>query len=624
MVEIKTKEQLEAEWWQGWWLEDYTWEGLAKKPLQGWVVADGFLREAENGQIYGQPTPDAPAPVEGQSASLQDYWRADPETGRLRPDEKMGDELVSAIGKPLFHCMHLPLMYQDGTFTRKSGWNDGSLDSLIQKRLAASQETFFVWGGDVFWIRGADKRARLDGAIFWAAADSIKGDPSFGLSVSFDWAAFLERVQFRGARFCGYNFFRNAFFAGEADFVRAVFSQYTTFSGSVFCAEAHFSKATFASEVDFVDVIFLGSSNFRFTQFAYGVQFEAALFIGTAAFEKSRFRGTASFQDSQFSRPGYFDAVSDVMPDFLGAKLHPAGSFSRLRVIGLGKRSIKVQATLLIIMVVFYFSLFPIIESVLGRDFALLAGLLYFLIVVLVQSGLLDLDEREAMRAAALAKISAENRNHLDEARFFRHQLKAQRLQGPSSVQEVISRPFTWALVKPAEKGLGWTYEVVSDYGLSFIRPIIALIAVTLLSAFLYWAWERGGINALDPERQSALRVATNLAPKQLFSDADFLEAISFSASRAFPFGPWGEIRPPIDFEWDGSAVSSSQLDRCAFAARLLAVGHCRPDGIDLSDRTRLESHRLAVRLVGLGQSLATIVLAFLFGLAVRRRFQIS
>jgi len=45
---------------------------------------------------------------------------------------------------------------------------------------------------------------------------------------------------------------------------------------------------------------------------------------------------------------------------------------------------------------------------------------------------------------------------------------------------------------------------------------------------------------------------------------------------------------------------------------------------MQLSNPVDLEAHRLLVRLMGLAQSLMSIVLAFLFGLAVRRRFQIS
>ena len=30
-----------TDWWEKWWAEDFTWEGLAKKRWKGWMVLDG-------------------------------------------------------------------------------------------------------------------------------------------------------------------------------------------------------------------------------------------------------------------------------------------------------------------------------------------------------------------------------------------------------------------------------------------------------------------------------------------------------------------------------------------------------------------------------------------------------
>lgn len=166
MAETKTREQPEAEWWGAWWDEDFTWDGLAEKQLQGWVVADDCLQEAETGRIYGQPAPGAPARVIGKPATVQDYWRADPATGRLRADNEMGGELVGGPGQPLFHRIHLPLAFRDGSPTGKADWADDALDELIAARLIVANET--IWEGNFFdgeffrrKIAGADGRAQL-------------------------------------------------------------------------------------------------------------------------------------------------------------------------------------------------------------------------------------------------------------------------------------------------------------------------------------------------------------------------------------------------------------------------------------------------------------------------------
>ena len=82
------KEAREAAWWAAWRKQDFSWPGLAAKELQGWSVRGGFLVETESGLGYGPAAP-ASSPLEGEQATLQDYWRADPATGRLRSDREL-------------------------------------------------------------------------------------------------------------------------------------------------------------------------------------------------------------------------------------------------------------------------------------------------------------------------------------------------------------------------------------------------------------------------------------------------------------------------------------------------------------------------------------------------------
>jgi hypothetical protein len=198
------KKDILADWWVKWREADFTWEGLARdtkdKRLQGWVVADGLLREAENGRIYGQPILETPAPVKGRPANLQDYWRADPapgpNIGRLRSDAEMGEELVHAEGQPTYHRAHLPLEYPDGAPTGKEGWADDALDAIVHPRLLVASET--AWQGE--WLErkivGPDRDAQLQGGS-WLKAAAHPAGAGHPLSLRHNLALIFRYCSFR-------------------------------------------------------------------------------------------------------------------------------------------------------------------------------------------------------------------------------------------------------------------------------------------------------------------------------------------------------------------------------------------------------------------------------------------
>jgi hypothetical protein len=111
-------------WWDAWWKEDFTWAGLAKKAWPGWSVVDidgvAFAAETESGKVYSAPEGEGAKRTRVRWANLQDYWRADVGSGRLRSDGDMGDELIAAPdGSTIFHRMHLPPAWRDGTATAR-------------------------------------------------------------------------------------------------------------------------------------------------------------------------------------------------------------------------------------------------------------------------------------------------------------------------------------------------------------------------------------------------------------------------------------------------------------------------------------------------------------------------
>ena len=147
--------------WARWREADFTWDGLAKKPWRGWVVnRHGFLVEGDTGRRYGADDDDPIFTTQGQAATLQDHWRADPTTGRRRNDEAVAADLIQFPGQPTYHIAHLPLTYADGTETAKVALPDNGLDDLVQARLRVAA------GPD----GAADRRSQFQGGVWLRAA----------------------------------------------------------------------------------------------------------------------------------------------------------------------------------------------------------------------------------------------------------------------------------------------------------------------------------------------------------------------------------------------------------------------------------------------------------------------
>lgn len=726
MAEAQTKEQREAAWWDAWWDEDYSWEGLAKKPLQGWVVADGFLREAKSGRIYGQAAPETPEAVQGIKANHRDYWRTDPASGRLRTDSEMGEELVCATGPRCFHRIHVPLAFKDGTPTFKADWPSDALNAIVAPRLRAAMESEGKPESTnseqrLFdEIEHADQRALFIGAILLTSADhSLEiGAP---LRVSFSRTAFVHDVNFEGAAFQGDTSFLDCAFIGAASFVcanffgglsfdRTIFLGAVTFDGGTFSKSASFYQTAFLSRSRFNSVAFSGSTNFSYAAFWNDLSFECATFSGHASFQKVTFTKVASFHSTTFSQgsdfyetsfsgranfsntsfTGFarfervrmqyicfdrarFDGYSsfnessfDGDASFRDLTCLSSVSFSRaafLRKADFQRsnfariawfNSASFQGTMDFSATVFEkLALFEAIdwpveernwhrafENTLFRETLNLKGAGFGAFAAFdgatLERGLQfdETDERSAqtrfrterdgaLRAAAadadafkeqeagrrkyqaeenktppkpvtraeraavetsqrdarlrelerglrVLKLAMEqSSNKSREQLFYRFELQARRAQQK---------------LPPGEKTFSYLYALTSDYGASMIRPFIALAVLIAAFAGVFYGWDY------------------SLDQKGLAKDGldGLFQALDLSWSNVFK--PLSALSTENDFR-----------DKNALAFRLL-----------YNDAGGVDGQGFAVRAVSTLQSLFALVLAFLFGLAVRRRFQIS
>ncbi len=325
---IRTDIDKDPDWWAAWFEADYSWEGLAKRRWEGWVV-----------DVEAQacvPANDAPDGAKTRQATLQDYWRADPEQDwRLRERATLfkphkGEpvaELIEGGETPdgrIWHIAHLPPADPDGA---NSGWKSdlgdarwAVLQRLLQVRMDAGRETEFGFRSA---LKGPDRHAQLTGCVLREAAPAPEDEASprhmradqsahlgpagypeakWGAGADFFGTRFSDEADFYAANFLGHAIFREAGFTGGVDFASADFAGQTTFRDASFSRYADFNGTSFAGDADFEGVNFGDLTHFRSASFSGLTDFYSASFSGHADFQSACFSGGAIFRGASFLR----------------------------------------------------------------------------------------------------------------------------------------------------------------------------------------------------------------------------------------------------------------------------------------------------------------------------------
>lgn len=597
----ETKEEALEKWWERWREEDFTWEGLTRKRLKGWVVSDGVLREKASGRAYGLSR-DVELPRQNSQparrATLQDYWRAEVETGRLRSDVEMGDELIAGLSGDFYHALHLPLAFGDGTSTGKAGWSLAKLLELIAPRFAVSKPT--EWSGEApsRHIAGADHDAQMQGGVFpnlVSVGDTMLGqgvcarfDIAFmALGCAFEGACFKGDARFSGAMFLGLASFEGATFECVARFDAADFLGDVWFGDCEFNGLSQFGGAQFAAEAGFESASFLDGALWRGASFSGWARFVGAKFGGEADFSTANFAAEASFTGAEFDgMTRFYEARFCSAADFHGAKFFRSMTFHaaefRARV---SFERIQWPTLALGWHGAFERVLFAGVASFEGappQGFAAFDGAVFERGLRMDDVAEVELGRRyetELDAAKSLPDASRRLRQlergcrvlkqtferAADKSReqlFYRFELRARRAQSALPLGEALFSDL---------------YSVASDYGASMVRPFFSL--AILLFAFAATFHVVACVRGLGSEN----------------SIADAWQAFDFSLTNVFK---------PL------SALSSEAAVRGSLAEKLLTqAGYGWTTG---------------VRALAILQSILAIVLAFLFALAVRRRFQIS
>ena len=201
----------ETVYWDRWWSQDWSWEGLGKldsngMPLHPWfghvVLADGTIEQKKSGDLspFGNDLPEGV-----RHASLQDYWR------EFEPNEN-DEHLRCPLSGKRFTLLHLPLRFADGSPTVKSDYKTSELLEELSDA-HTSNGGHPQWQGGVLTsgiIHAIVSNARhmcptwdcspdLEDAMFLSKVTAIRQD--FHRTLDLSGAGTIERVHFLGFQF---------------------------------------------------------------------------------------------------------------------------------------------------------------------------------------------------------------------------------------------------------------------------------------------------------------------------------------------------------------------------------------------------------------------------------------
>ena len=424
-----------------------------------------------------------------------------------------------------------------------------------------------VFGGAQF-----GDRAWFDDAQFGGRA--VFDDAQFGEWARFSGAQFGDRARFIRAQFGDGAWFDNAQFGDRAWFKGAQFGDRAGFDNAQFGDGAEFSGAQFGDGAGFSGAQFGDRAGFSGAQFGEWAVFGGAQFGDGAEFRGADFKGNVSFEDVIWTADTHYSS------SFMGARFRDVADFQTPN-----------------------FSSFSIFD---GADFQRKLLLsepsnehtpktLFKRALNAAKGAVAKSDEADAENKIygqlsggyRTAKNAMEKDSDFERAqRYYRFEVQAR----------MHKKSTTWT-----EKWAAGFYAIFSDYGAAIGRPFLGLFFFTLVFAALYLglAIGVGQSKVHAPQFESGLTFVAN-SPHE-----DSWQALEFSMNNAFrPLSALATEEPREGALPEGEAAQLNLGERLLFRTS---------GGISV-----------LVRFLSIIQSLLSFLLAFLFGLAVRRKFQIS
>jgi hypothetical protein len=243
-------------------------------------------------------------------------------------------------------------------------------------------------------------------------------------SCYFDDATFSDMTDFTSSTFAGCTNFIGTTFSSLTNFVGATFSGLTSFRSANFLAQVSFEKATFSNLADFQEVVFSGLAHFLAATFEVGVFFDRAVFLSEAFFFGATFNTVSRFDDVEMKSRTTFEMAT--------FKKIPPEFFGAKLHQGTVWRAITWPPP-------------PNTE-----DFG---------------------DPGSFIDAYACLKLEMDRlKKHEDELDFFALELQSRRV------------------LRGAVRGMPIAlYGVLSDYGRSYLRPLVALFVAAAIGALAFW-----------------------------------------------------------------------------------------------------------------------------------------
>ncbi len=360
--------------------------------------------------------------------------------------------------------------------------------------------------------------------------DAFFAYATFSGITDFEGAIFRARAQFARAVFVSDVYFLKVAFGGDALFSDVSFGAATEFQDAIFAEDAYFGESNFASFVNCRRATFTGSANFDKTGIA-GASFEDARFISPAGFHSVTFTRDASF------KAAHFDAVASFAGStFEGAALmsqvlfndHVDFSQVTFRKEALFERSIfRNSANFEAIGSEAAFSLanarFHHVPTFFGATFK---GVPRLDNVATPKNRLLGwtIDENASARFRELKRRAIEAQDRDRELEFFAQETRTARFHSNLPILPVWEKTYrkgqlqlqiVWMRL-PAWVPRFWSwrfwfglaYGTLSNFGRSFLRPLLFWLALLVGFAVFYLGQHEGQHHARNKPDSKLARIA--------------------------------------------------------------------------------------------------------------------
>ncbi|SDD86391.1 pentapeptide repeat-containing protein [Kordiimonas lacus] len=300
-----------------------------------------------------------------------------------------------------------------------------------------------------------DQGGSFGSTVFKASAD-FRHAKFRGLSTSFNGAHFLDFVDFSYAEFHENVGFIQSKFEDAACFDESKFLSNASFNESIFSGAMRCVKTRFENSFNANDCVFLGYANWSGATFMRSVNLRNSAFLFRSNFVNCDFKGHV---DLDWTRFGTMKQVtkneSKAVPNFGGAKFAVPPNLGYTLVEAPSLRATR--------------NLWEKLKLSCGMD---------------VNSFRVS-DAKVMSKLRRLQELAADGHHHLAEKRFFRAELLCRRGHEATGWREIMMINL---------------FELFSECGLNFWRPIDWLIRVNILFGLCYLALTQQGPLELTPD----------------------------------------------------------------------------------------------------------------------------